>query len=74
LRTYGLHDIFQRVEANIACRGVDLSVQGHSETLAEGREDERPFTANKWKLDGDQGYHSADDTREVDVDVLSVRV
>lgn len=70
--THRLHDVLESIQSNVASSGSHLCVESHTETLHEGREDERPFPADKRKRNREKGKNRSDDTWEVDVDVLSV--
>jgi len=72
--TYRLHDVLEGVEADIARGGLDLGVHRHGQTLASGREDEGPLPADEGELDGDERQDGSEDTGQVDVHVLLVRV
>ena len=69
-----LHDVFERIETDIAGSSLDLSIHGHGETLAGGREDERPFPPNQRQLHREQAEYGTEDTRKIDVDILPIRV
>lgn len=72
VKTHGLHDILESVEADISSCIADLSVHGHGDTLTESREDKRPFSAHKRQLHRRHGNHSTENARGIDVDVVQI--
>jgi hypothetical protein len=65
-----LHDILQCIQTNITCSSIHLGVHSHCEALANGRENERPFPAQKRHLHGNQGKDCTDDSWGIDDNVL----
>jgi hypothetical protein len=71
---HGLHDVLERVEADVTRGAADLGVERHAEALEGRGEHERPLAAEERELDGEEREDGAEDARQVDVHVLAVRV
>ena len=72
--TYGLHNVLEGVEADITRCIMDLGVHSHGQTLQKGRYNKRPFSADQGQLYRKEGKNGANDTRQIDINILAVGI
>lgn len=74
VRTHSLHDIFESVEADVACCRGNLGIHSHGEALKDRGQHEGPLAPDERHLHRHQRKEGTDDSWRVDDDILLIGI